>query len=487
MSKADPLALILVPLLLSCLFIVFPVNASPRTIVVPDEYSTIVDAITYSNNGDTIFVRAGTYEDPFNQTITVDKTLTIIGESKENTLLTLHPAYNVSWILTAEFFSYSDAIAVTASDCRLLNLTIEIANPGGYISSTGNRTQIIGNNINCGPTSSVKVNGSYCRITDNKMGGMVELNGCFNEIARNSFYSIYTYGALNMIRDNVCEVLALFNSRNTVVTGNRVVSSTRGDDGIHLANSNDNFLYKNYVSGFGYGVMLWHSSNNTLMANTVYDSQIGTVSLGAAFNNSIYLNNFENLNWYNPYFYDYYSDPWARDSDPNLTISRNFWDNGSTGNHWGDYNGSDTDVDGIGDVPYNITVTVDFFEGNDEKVVKDKDNFPLMGPVNIETLVIELPDWALNLPPPIQILELPTVTPTPSSPVINSPILSNPEDTPGVNPPLSPEPASTSTPTPSPELASFPIIPVLIIIVAGSVVAGAGFLLYRKRGRGKTQ
>jgi hypothetical protein len=33
----------------------------------------------------------------------------------------------------------------------------------------------------------------------------------------------------------------------------------------------------------------------------------------------------------------------------------------------------------------------------------------------------------------------------------------------------------------------FPTIPVLIVIVAGVVVACAGFLLYRKRGRGKTQ
>jgi hypothetical protein len=34
---------------------------------------------------------------------------------------------------------------------------------------------------------------------------------------------------------------------------------------------------------------------------------------------------------------------------------------------------------------------------------------------------------------------------------------------------------------------SFPTVPILIVIAAGLVVAGAGFLLYRKRGRGKTQ
>jgi len=53
----------------------------------------------------------------------------------------------------------------------------------------------------------------------------------------------------------------------------------------------------------------------------------------------------------------------------------------------------------------------------------------------------------------------------------------------------SPEPTPTPTPTPEaePKQEPFPTIPILTIIVAGVVLAGAGFLLYRRRGRGKTQ
>jgi hypothetical protein len=34
----------------------------------------------------------------------------------------------------------------------------------------------------------------------------------------------------------------------------------------------------------------------------------------------------------------------------------NFWDNGSEGNYWSNYNGTDANRDGIGDTPYIIEV-----------------------------------------------------------------------------------------------------------------------------------
>ena len=163
-------------LVLSFVVLVVPcvkvAEAEPRTIVVPDDYSALVSAISNANNGDMIFVRNGTYEGPINQTIIIDKTLSIVGESIDNTIINLYPAYNVTWILTAPFFNYSDAIAITANNCNLFNLTVIISNPGGYISATGNQLQIIGNNITTGPSTGVTVNGSYCNISDNVLGGM---------------------------------------------------------------------------------------------------------------------------------------------------------------------------------------------------------------------------------------------------------------------------------------------------------------------------
>lgn len=63
----------------------------------------------------------------------------------------------------------------------------------------------------------------------------------------------------------------------------------------------------------------------------------------------------------------------------------NFWDNGTMGNYWTDYNGTDSNGDGIGDSPYIILgVKWDNAVGGDVSFVAAYDNFPLMEPYNIE-------------------------------------------------------------------------------------------------------
>ena len=69
--------------MLTLAFNVQPVKAEPTTIIVPDDYPTIQEAINAANSGDTIFVRAGTYSEH----ITVDKSLILQGEAKENTII----------------------------------------------------------------------------------------------------------------------------------------------------------------------------------------------------------------------------------------------------------------------------------------------------------------------------------------------------------------------------------------------------------------
>jgi nitrous oxidase accessory protein NosD len=54
------------------------------------------------------------------------------------------------------------------------------------------------------------------------------------------------------------------------------------------------------------------------------------------------------------------------------TPSTNSWDNGSKGNYWSDYAGTDSNGDGIGDTPHVL------YENN-------QDNFPLMNYPPIST------------------------------------------------------------------------------------------------------
>jgi hypothetical protein len=77
----------------------------------------------------------------------------------------------------------------------------------------------------------------------------------------------------------------------------------------------------------------------------------------------------------------------------------NVWDNGTKGNYWNDYNGTDNDRDGIGDTPFVMDVN-------------NQDRYPLIAPINISGLVAELPKWLslLSSPSPS-----PSIEPTPNS------------------------------------------------------------------------
>ena len=58
-------------------------KAEPRTIIVPDHYPTIQQAINAASPGDTIYVRAGTYP----ENVVVNKPVYLVGESAENTII----------------------------------------------------------------------------------------------------------------------------------------------------------------------------------------------------------------------------------------------------------------------------------------------------------------------------------------------------------------------------------------------------------------
>jgi len=76
------LALLLIVTLNSA-FSIQPVKTEPTPIMVPDDYPTIQEAINHANEGDTIFVRNGTYS----ERIIVNKTVSLIGENRNTTII----------------------------------------------------------------------------------------------------------------------------------------------------------------------------------------------------------------------------------------------------------------------------------------------------------------------------------------------------------------------------------------------------------------
>src|SRR3989304_8357406 len=63
------------------------VKADSKTIFVPDDYQTISAAVGNASDGDTIFVKSGTYNE---QPLLIDKSITLIGEETYSTQIIFH-------------------------------------------------------------------------------------------------------------------------------------------------------------------------------------------------------------------------------------------------------------------------------------------------------------------------------------------------------------------------------------------------------------
>ena len=81
-----PSAVMLTLLLIGTLTFAFniqPAKTEPATIVVPDDYPTIQEAINAASDGDTVFVRSGTYY----ENVIVNKSVSLFGENPDTTTI----------------------------------------------------------------------------------------------------------------------------------------------------------------------------------------------------------------------------------------------------------------------------------------------------------------------------------------------------------------------------------------------------------------
>jgi parallel beta-helix repeat protein len=250
---------------------------------VPEQYPTIQAAINAANTGDIIQVAAGTY----NESITVSKSLKIIGESRENT--TIVSIDNVTAI----------AVHITANNVYFTGFTVKSGFGGILLESSSGNT-----------------------IVDN--------------IVMQNFEGIYLLNANNnIVRDNV-------------LLGNYYT-------GVGLWTAHNNIITYNSISGGNdFGMDLWGANANLIMGNTIANVGDHGIYIWYSNMNRIYHNNFINNRFQ---IYNY----------PITQQFNNTWDSGwGEGNYWSDYNGTDTNGDGIGDtsVPHQRV-----------------DNYPLMNSV----------------------------------------------------------------------------------------------------------
>lgn len=211
----------------------------------PGNYSKIQDAVDNASDGDIIFVYSGTYYEHVN----VDKSIRLVGEDKNTTIIDGGGSGNV--------------IKIIKNHVEIMNFTVTNGAYGFWIFSSGN---IIIKNI----------------IRNNIDGIWLQSSG------NNSIIG-------NIVSDSIYDGIVLYRSSNgNTIEGNKVQKS--GYDGIILYSSSDNNTIKGNTAQNNtyYGIVLDSSNSNTIIENTVQYNNYYGIILNSSNNNVIKHNNFIN-------------------------------------------------------------------------------------------------------------------------------------------------------------------------------------------------
>jgi parallel beta-helix repeat protein len=346
-------------------------KAEPRTIVVPDDYPTIQMAVGNATAGDTVFVKSGTY----NETITIDKSISLIGENTNTTTI------RVPYVTTnGGTFPQPTAIQASSSSVRISNFTIENNNAYGVgIATGGIEALIIGNTINS--QTAISDAGISTTITENTISGYTYGIRCLfrnANVTNNNFPYSSTYA------------IALESSSNNVIYGNKIAGYPEGY-GIFIK-GDSNIIVNNTITGKSDGITVWSGTNNIINSNLITQCSGIGLRIDRGVNNTFSSNTVKNCKTGagitqfgndNTYYGNLFLNNVQQVIIETVSPVSNFWDNGREGNYWGDYsikypNATEVDSSGIGNTPYVIDAN-------------NIDHYPLIRPVAIP----EFPSWII--------------------------------------------------------------------------------------------
>jgi hypothetical protein len=456
MPKPFALITCLIILLLFCAAAVSSVGAQTKKLTVPDEYPSISSAIAKAQDGDTIFVRNGIYNE---SALEINKSIKLIGEDKNDTVLNLSPKPKV---LTGQFWLppftkpssisitvYGPILSVTADNVTLAGFTFksQIYQWSG-IALDRNRTEIFSNQIIGGITGS----GNNLQIINNTVSDSISLSGSNLTIAQNILAnSVWCYGSYNVLFSNqvrnpyqaswmdddmngpwfsVSAGAYALVINNTVNAGGLAL---HGNESIAAQNTIRSSLWVNgskqtiFSNNLTRGGLIVTGHDNTFLANNlagysknspnyyklhkVNVSEIQALPYELSLGRDFDFVDFElsGQNYVNNTFYhNNFNGTVVRVWDG--VVGPNFWGLNGEGNYWSNYSGTDKNGDGVGDTPYVLDVRDRNY--NAVNVTGLLDPYPLMVPFN-GTAGVFLPAWA----PSFVVAMVPTPTPHPSTEV----------------------------------------------------------------------
>ena len=374
------------------------------SIVVPDDYATIQEAIDNAPVGGTVFVRTGMYYAPFSgYPITINKSLSLTGEDSQNTMIVgIFPINSPSACpvikVVAEYVTVSGftiksgsagvEISGKSSRCKIIDNNIVNNGNGIYVFSHSPYIIISGNNITANKNDGIIFDADNSVICENKISGNLgdailfsASNSivCGNDISDNAGAGILAFSSNsifygNVITKNGWTALAFADSGNVTIASNNISDNPRG---LELGNG---FFYvhgNNIINNQEYGIKFTQDCTNTMVyQNNILQNDIGIevqIYLVDAYvapdsRNTVYQNNFVDNS--KQVVIEAVNETGKTNSTYELDTNSVLWDNTTVGNYWNNYDGLDADGDGIGDTSYII----------DEN---NQDNHPLMGPVEI--------------------------------------------------------------------------------------------------------
>ncbi|MBS3778151.1 MAG: right-handed parallel beta-helix repeat-containing protein [Candidatus Thermoplasmatota archaeon] len=363
-----------------------------------NNYSTIQKAIKDAQKGDTIFVYE--YSSPYNENIVIDKSVVLIGENTETTIIdgqyqsstVIVSADNITiknFTIQNSAHNQNDAGLIINSDGNLVQNVILINNEHGvrfeysrnsiflenkiennnqnsiFISESSNlyiyentiKNSNTGIDINKGAT----YNEIYANSIQNMEKGIFLFSSSHNSIywniISNSVYAIYLDEANeneiyneNVISDNMNGIFLVNSFSNKIYDENLIKDN---EFGVIIESSFNNDVNENIIRNNDYGVLLNKSFQNDIYWNQITENHKG-IYIQYSYQNEIYLNNIINnyqtglfieLSTFTKIFYNNFIENYISASFIIDFLSFNMWKK----NYWDDWSGN-----GVYRIPGNI-------------------------------------------------------------------------------------------------------------------------------------